>query len=321
MSDGVPSPVFRPTVSATRAICLALASLALSACGMLRTPAPITEAEVEPVETAEAASAPAAASEPASAPQAASAPAAAPGGDGADNGAPRKQRRETPRPRAAKPATPPPPPAPPPLFMTRTLPRDEVHMLLDSGIQKRGGKVVGRAIDMVVDANGTPLELIVNLQGFLGVGDRKLAFPWQLFRFTPGGKNQPILLDAQAAPTPAPRPDKLPGATATRLPLIDATVVRSNGTPVGRVVDALIDRTGQPQALVLDLNGLIDQRHAIVVNWSPVRFGLRDGALHAFLDLNEAQLKNAPVYENDKPIVAISPPAPTPPAAPAGARR
>jgi hypothetical protein len=314
MSGGVSHPLFRLPIPASRTVCIVLAGAALSACGLLRTPAPISEAEVETVDNS-AASAPAASSEAAAAPQAASAPQTAPPSS-ASSEPQKKPHREPPKPRTVKPPPPPPPPpAPPPLFMTRMLPRDEVHTLLDSGVQKRNGKMVGRAIDMVVSAHGIPHDLIINLQGFMGIGDRKVTFPWQLFRFTPGDKNTPILLDAPAAPAASDNlPIRLPGATATRLPLIDATVEHANGAALGRVVDVLIDRTGQPQALVIDLNGLVDMRHAIAVDWSAVRFERRGATLHAVLDLNETQLKAAPAYTNDKPIVTISPP-------PEGARR
>ncbi|WP_323121663.1 PRC-barrel domain-containing protein [Burkholderia alba] len=317
MSGGVPRSVFRlpnPVVTATPVV---LATLMLSGCGLLhapQAPAPITEAVAVPVEPA---------SEPVAAPEPASEP------DASDADAQKRPRREVVHPRKIKrppPVTPPPAPPPPPLITTRAIDRGQVHSLLDSEVQKRGGKVIGRAVDMVADAAGKPREMIVNLQGFMGVGDRKVSFPWSLFRFTPGGRSEPITLDVPAGQLPAavrPRTVPLAGpvsanAAASRMPILDTDVERPNGAKVGRVIDVLIDRDAQPQAVVLDVSGMVNpDRRAIAASWSALRFAPKDKSLRALLDLNEAQLKASPVYASDKPILAVSPAAPPP--APASA--
>ncbi|MDV2204114.1 PRC-barrel domain containing protein, partial [Burkholderia pseudomallei] len=236
--------------------------------------------------------------------------------------------------RVAPPA-PAPAPAPAPLVTTRAIERSQVHALLDSEV-RRGGKVIGRAVDMTADANGAPREMLVNLQGFMGVGDRKVSFPWKLFRFTPGGRHEPVILDmpATAQLQPADRPKAVPltgstqaGAEPGQMRIIDADVERPNGAKVGRVVDVLIGRDAQPQAVVLDVGGLVDpDRRTIAANWSALRFAPKDKSLRALLDLNDAQLKASPPYAGDKPILAVSPaaggaPAAAPATARAGAKR
>jgi hypothetical protein len=319
MSGGFPHPASRLSSPSLTAFLVLVAPALLSGCGLLpvRTPpAPISEALVEPVEETPG--------EPLTLP-----PTPAP--QQPETGAPKKPHHDVVRPRPAPPPepAPPAPPPPAPLVATRMLDRSQIRALLDSEVQRRGGKVIGRAVDMVADANGKPREMIVNLRGFMGIGDRKVSFPWNVFRFTPGGKREPIVLDVPAGELPpAIRPRIVPlsgspaASPATRLPILDSDVERPNGMKIGRVVDVLIDRDAQPLAVVLDLDGFVaPDRHTIAANWSALRFVTRDKALRAQLDLNDAQIKATPPYAADKPVVAVSPPAAAAPASSASVTR
>ncbi|HEY2025118.1 PRC-barrel domain containing protein [Paraburkholderia sp.] len=272
--------------------------------------APIVDATVMPVE-------------PASAPVAASAPEPV---ESQAAGEPEQPKKPVVKPHKVEPhkieppppvvAPPPPPPPPPPLIVLRTIERSDARALLDSQVQKPDGKVVGRAVDMIADAAGKPREMVVNLQGFLGVGDRKVNFAWGAFRFTPTARGAPITLNATAVPNTAPKSD-----APQLLPLLDATVERSNGAKVGRVVDVLIDGNAQPQAVVLDVSGMVSpDRRTIAANWSALRFVMRNKELRPLLDLSDAQINATPPYATDKPIRAVSPaPPPAPPPARAAA--
>jgi hypothetical protein len=304
MSGGFSLPAWRQTLLAAFAL---LALLALSGCSSLlwgTQQAPIVEATVMPVEAA-------------SAPVAASAPEPVET-EAAEPEQPRKPKKPVVKPHKVEPpppvvAPPPPPPPPPPLILVRTIERNDAHTLLDSQVQKPDGKVVGRAVDMIADASGKPREVVVNLQGFLGVGDRKVNFAWNAFRFTPAAKTAPITLNPSAVPV---NPAK--SNAAMQLPLIDATVERSNGAKVGRVIDVLIDASAQPQAVVLDVNGMVStERRTIAANWSALRFVTKDKELHPLIDLSDAQINAAPPYASDKPIRAVSPAPPAAAAAPA----
>jgi hypothetical protein len=301
MSGGFSRPAWRLLILAVFAL------FALSGCSLLWGPqqAPIVEATVMPVE-------------PASAPVAASAPEPVET-EAAEPEQSKKPKKPVVKPHKVEPpppvvtAPPPPPPPPPPLIVLRTIERNEAHALLDSEVQKPDGKVVGRAVDLIADAGGKPREMVVNLQGFLGVGDRKVNFPWGAFRFTPTAKTAPITLNAAAIPANAAKA----AAASVQLPLIDATVERSNGAKVGRVIDVLIDANAQPQAVVLDVNGMVStERRTIAANWSALRFVTKDKELHPLIDLSDAQINATPPYASDKPIRAVSP---APPAASAPA--
>ncbi|CAM2193512.1 Photosystem reaction center subunit H [Paraburkholderia kururiensis] len=302
----------------------------LSGCSMVRLgpPAPVID-KSEVLEPEEPASEPVVAEpmEEASAPEETRPP------------APKKPHHTIFKPRKPEPAPPPPAPAPPPpapapLITTRMIDRATTRTLLDAEVQKPDGKVVGRAVDMVADANGKPVQIVVNLQGFMGIGDRKASFPWSAIRVNPAAKTAPITLNPspgqlpvpdrpRPAPTPtAPQGGQLP-VTPVQLPMLDATVERPNGAKVGRVVDVLIDGAAQPQAVVLDVSGLIQQRRTIAANWSALRFVTKDKELHPLIDLSEAQINASPPYAANRPIQAVSPAVPAvttaspPPAAPA----
>ncbi|VWB58415.1 PRC-barrel domain-containing protein [Burkholderia metallica] len=320
MSGGPPFPASRKSLPSSTAFLILAAAALLSGCGLLpvqNPPAPISEALVEPVEET--------AGEPLTIP-----PMPAPTHP-EEPEAPKKPHREVTRPKPVqRPESPtPPPPPPPPIVATRPLDRTQIHALLDSEVARRNGKVIGRAVDMVTDASGKPREMIVNLQGFMGVGDRKVIFPWNVFRFTPGGKQEPIVLDVPSGDLPpAARPKAVPlsgtaaASPATRLQMLDSDVERPNGTKIGRIVDVLIDRAAQPQAVVLDLGGLVNtDRRSIAASWGALRFVTRDKALRPQLDLNDAQIKASPPYAADKPIVAVYPPVAPAPASSASAPR
>lgn len=243
-----------------------------------------------------------------------------------------KPRRRVVAPR--KPAPPPPveekpapPPPPPPLLTTRILQHEQVHGLLDSEIQRPDGKVIGRAVDLFADASGKPKVMVVNLAGFLGVGDRKVTFPWTAFRFNPMVKQTHItLLPPPVAPGAKPKADAFvkPGAVNDIPPnlaqLIDSTLLQKNGAKMGRVIDVLIDGEAQPQALVVDLSDSLDgDKRQVAANWPDLHVMLRNKVLQLQMDFTDAQIKAAPTYSPEQPIKIVSPVVPAPESAPSAA--
>ena len=295
----------------------AAATFALSACGLLphQTPAPIVEhsyipapeetGPAEPEEPLPAVQAP----EPASAAK----PVAPP---------PKPKRHivrpKPPEPAVAQPQEPPEPPPPPQIISTRIMQHEQLHGLLDAEVQRPDGKVVGRAVDMYVDASAKPKLLMVNLAGFLGVGDRKVNFPWTAFRFTPNSKTAPITF-VPPAPVkgkpadPVPKPMPVNETPPNLMQLVDSTVTQKNGARIGRVVDVLVDSQAQPQALVLDLSSSLaeDKRH-VAANWGDLHVLSRNKQLQLEMDFNDAQLKASPTYAPEQPIKIVSPVAPAP---------
>jgi hypothetical protein len=231
---------------------------------------------------------------------------------------PKPAYRPPPKPHPAP--TPPqtPPPAPPPLISTRALSAGDTHGLLDARVQRPDGKAIGRAIDMFVDAAGKPREMLVNLAGFMGIGDRKMRFPWADFKFNAAQTKAPITLSIPPGEPPAaastkPK-EKAAGKTVAAGPddahllrMIDATAERGNGDRVGRGIDVLIDNRGDPQAAVVDVGSLIHERRSIAADWSALRFVAKDDGLALQTDLTDAQVNAAPPYVPNQPIRAVAP--------------
>ncbi|WP_322033105.1 PRC-barrel domain-containing protein [Paraburkholderia sp. J76] len=295
--------------------------LALSGCSLFRpAPPPEPEAPVA-VEPEPAASEP----EAASAPEAASEPET----ESTIKPAPRKPRpapvhRRPPAPPPPAPASAPSAPPPAPIVQVRTLQRGTFRTLLDSEVQKTDGKVVGRAVDMVTGPGGKPVDVVVNLQGFMGIGDRKANFPWSGVRVNTQPKTPAITLALPASQLQVPDRPKAgapqpgnPEASATRLPMLDADVARANGAKVGRVVDVLIDGSAAPQAVVLDVSGTLEKRHTIAADWSALHFVTKNNALEAQLEMSDQQVDASPPYAPDQPVRAVTPAAAQAPAAPA----
>ncbi|WP_206952378.1 PRC-barrel domain containing protein [Trinickia acidisoli] len=311
MSDGIS----RQRLAGRVLLVLLLSMLAGCSTWFARPPAP--QPEQPPPEPAPAEEAPPApASEPlASAPIAAAPPQEAPEHK---HVTPRPIYRPPPKPHPAPPPAAARPAAPPPLITTRALAPNDAHGLLDARVQRPDGKVIGRAIDMFVDAAGKPREMLVNLAGFMGIGDRKMRFPWTDFRFDATQRKAPITLAIPPGEPPAAASshakDKATGNSggagandARLLGVIDATAERGNGARVGRVVDVLIDNRGEPQAAVVDVGSLIHERRSIAADWSALRFVPKDNALSLQTDLSDAQVNAAPPYAPNQPVRAVAP--------------
>jgi hypothetical protein len=88
------------------------------------------------------------------------------------------------------PATPspsaPPPSAPPPQPATQeTIYRGEAAGILGREVSGPDAKDVGRIVDVLVDDQGQPRAAVVDVGGFLGIGNRRIAVVWRALHFAP----------------------------------------------------------------------------------------------------------------------------------------
>lgn len=72
------------------------------------------------------------------------------------------------------------------------LPKDSVLPLLGLDVKGTSAKgsaeiVVGQVVNVLVDGNGAPRGVVLDYGGFLGVGKRRIAVAWPMFRFSPKG--------------------------------------------------------------------------------------------------------------------------------------
>ncbi len=136
----------------------------------------------------------------------------------------------------------------------------------------------------------------------------------------PPGANNPAAAQAPAqtpspAPTPhpAPTPAPLPPAAMTILPnhevqgILGREVLSSTGENMGRIVDVLVDRSGQVRAAIIDFGGFLGVgSRKIAVEWSAMHFpppAQADAKIS--LELTRDQVKAAPEYQDGKPVVVL----------------
>jgi PRC-barrel domain len=132
--------------------------------------------------------------------------------------------------------------------------------------------------------------------------------------------NAAYAADAQpAAPQPAgpaaPQPPAAPTAPAAVTILNDhevegilgREVVSSAGENMGRIVDVLVDRSGQVRAAIIDFGGFLGVgSRKIAVDWNALHFpppAKPDAKIT--LELTRDQVKAAPEYQEGKSIVVL----------------
>ena len=76
---------------------------------------------------------------------------------------------------------------------------------------------------------------------------------------------------------------------------------------MGRIVDVLVDRSGQVRAAIIDFGGFLGVgSRKIAVDWNALHFpppGKPDGRIT--LELTRDQVKAAPEYQEGKPVVVL----------------
>jgi hypothetical protein len=77
---------------------------------------------------------------------------------------------------------------------------------------------------------------------------------------------------------------------------------------MGRIVDVLVDRSGQARAAIIDFGGFLGVgSRKIAVDWNALHFPPpTDKADRITLELTRDQVKAAPEYQDGKPVVVLS---------------
>ena len=75
---------------------------------------------------------------------------------------------------------------------------------------------------------------------------------------------------------------------------------------MGRVVDLLIDATGQPRAAIIDFGGFLGVgTRKIAIDWNSLRFDAGDPKKVVVADLDRDEIKAAPEYKDSREVIAI----------------
>jgi hypothetical protein len=131
----------------------------------------------------------------------------------------------------------------------------------------------------------------------------------------PAASNPPAPAPPQNATPPAPpkEPPPAPPASVTILGAKEAhgvlgrDVRSAANEDMGHIVDVIVDRTGTVRAAVIDFGGFLGVgSRKIVVDWNALRFGrVSDKSDAVTLELTKDQVKAAPEYKEDTPIVVL----------------
>ncbi len=107
-----------------------------------------------------------------------------------------------------------------------------------------------------------------------------------------------------AAPEPA-----LSQMTATGV--LGRKVVDASGKDIGRIIDVLVEPSGQPRAVVIDIGGFLGVgSRRVAVAWMALHVPAPDAAdARVTVDMQDEQIKAAPDYTDPtKPAIVVGPP-------------
>lgn len=121
---------------------------------------------------------------------------------------------------------------------------------------------------------------------------------------------------SEVTPMPVPTSTPLKDAPPASVTIIGAREahgvlgrdVRSAANEdMGKIVDVIVDRAGTVRAAVIDFGGFLGVgSRKIVVDWKALRFGaVADKSDAITLELTKDQVKAAPEYKEDAPIMAL----------------
>jgi hypothetical protein len=122
-----------------------------------------------------------------------------------------------------------------------------------------------------------------------------------------------------AAAAPSPQNDDTTKEEKTTVPatvvggeqlesVLGIEALSSTGDDMGRIVDIIVDRTGQIRAAIIDFGGFLGMgSRKIAVDWRSLHFDpKKTGAV--VVNLTKDQLRVAPVYKAAEPVVMIGGP-------------
>jgi PRC-barrel domain len=116
------------------------------------------------------------------------------------------------------------------------------------------------------------------------------------------------------AAAPAPQNEEKTSVPATVVDgeqlesVLGIEALSSAGDDMGRIVDIIVDRSGQVRAAIIDFGGFLGVgSRKIVVDWRSLHFDPKKAG-SVFVNLTKDQLRVAPVYKAAEPVVMIGGP-------------
>jgi PRC-barrel domain len=148
--------------------------------------------------------------------------------------------------------------------------------------------------------------------------------PWRSAEATPSPKPSAAAPSQQSkAAAPSQQSDEKTKEEKTSVPatVIDGEQLESvlgiqalsaNGDDMGRIVDIIVDRSGQVRAAIIDFGGFLGVgSRKIAVDWRSLHFNPKKAGA-VVVDLTKDQLRVAPVYKPAEPVVMVGGPSAKP---------
>src|SRR3984885_8491933 len=161
------------------------------------------------------------------------------------------------------------------------------------------------------------LALLAAQQPTIAATRSPAELPWRSAQATPSP--QPATAPQPAAAPPAPQNDEntkeeKSGAPATAVDgeqlesVLGIEAFGSTGDDMGRIVDIIVDRTGQIRAAIIDFGGFLGVgSRKIAVDWRSLHFDPKKAGA-VVVNLTKDQLRVTPVYKAAEPVVMVGGP-------------
>ncbi len=125
--------------------------------------------------------------------------------------------------------------------------------------------------------------------------------------FAQTGTPPPAKAPQGGAKEPAPPPSVSVIGARDAHGMLGREVLSAANENMGRIVDVIVDRTGQVRAAVIDFGGFLGVgSRKIVVDWNALRFQRISNKKDAIgLELTKEQVTAAPEYKEDAPLIVL----------------
>jgi hypothetical protein len=128
-------------------------------------------------------------------------------------------------------------------------------------------------------------------------------------------QSEPPKIDTAQPETPVPPQAAIPPGTPASATVLDKSYVQgvlgkevrsATDEDMGRIVDVVVDSTGEPRAAVIDFGGFLGVgSRKIAVDWNALHFSPSDKPSQVTLNLTKDEVKAAPEYGDKKPVVVL----------------
>ena len=124
---------------------------------------------------------------------------------------------------------------------------------------------------------------------------------------TPPASQQQTTVDPVAPKEPSPPPSVTIIGAADAHSVLGRDVRSPADEDMGHIVDVVVDRAGAARAAVIDFGGFLGVgSRKIAVDWNALHFGrVANKSDSITLELTKDQVRAAPEYKEDKPVVVL----------------